>query len=357
MCVSKPLRITFTRAGMLGPICNFIELSGGDPEHIFSLTNVPLGIINEPQQLIPFQDHLNILSTATTELHDDFFGAKLGKQLRTEYLGIYGSWLLSAETLREAIYRAEIGNASMLQTGSSIQLEIRDDMAHWKYRITEPINTGRKQNYLIVVSYMLSVLRHFCGDNWTPELIQIGEPPQGSRKELSLILESDLQYSGAGITIIFNKHLLNTHNSIRKENRVPSQNISGAPPVVPIPPPCDLVGAVREICSLALLEGLPQINWVAGKLGLSARSLQHRLLSMQIRFSTIVKSVIIRRSMELLAKPDETIINIALGLGYSDPAHFSRAFRSWTGISPMEARRAFGMRREHQQNKLLSSQA
>jgi AraC-like DNA-binding protein len=36
----------------------------------------------------------------------------------------------------------------------------------------------------------------------------------------------------------------------------------------------------------------------------------------------------------LLEDPDAKILDIAFQLGYSDPAHFTRAFRKWTSISP-----------------------
>ncbi|WP_416361024.1 MULTISPECIES: helix-turn-helix domain-containing protein [unclassified Microcystis] len=33
------------------------------------------------------------------------------------------------------------------------------------------------------------------------------------------------------------------------------------------------------------------------------------------------------------------LIDIARELGYSDPAHFTRAFKCWTGLSPRDFRR------------------
>jgi AraC-like DNA-binding protein len=38
------------------------------------------------------------------------------------------------------------------------------------------------------------------------------------------------------------------------------------------------------------------------------------------------------------------VIDIALELGYSDPAHFARAFARWTGLAPREFRRLRGTR-------------
>jgi hypothetical protein len=40
----------------------------------------------------------------------------------------------------------------------------------------------------------------------------------------------------------------------------------------------------------------------------------------------------------LLENPDVKLIEVAFELGYSDPAHFTRAFRRWAGVAPREFR-------------------
>jgi AraC-like DNA-binding protein len=44
------------------------------------------------------------------------------------------------------------------------------------------------------------------------------------------------------------------------------------------------------------------------------------------------------RAIGLLARADHSILEIAYSLGYSDPAHFTRAFKRWTGIGPKSYR-------------------
>ena len=46
----------------------------------------------------------------------------------------------------------------------------------------------------------------------------------------------------------------------------------------------------------------------------------------------------IQKAKELMADPDLKLIDIALSVGYHDAAHFNRAFKNVTGLSPSQYR-------------------
>jgi AraC-like DNA-binding protein len=46
-----------------------------------------------------------------------------------------------------------------------------------------------------------------------------------------------------------------------------------------------------------------------------------------------------QQATELLRHSDASVTDIAFDLGYTDVAHFTRAFRRWTGVSPNRYRR------------------
>ncbi|GAA5183480.1 AraC family transcriptional regulator [Niveibacterium umoris] len=48
----------------------------------------------------------------------------------------------------------------------------------------------------------------------------------------------------------------------------------------------------------------------------------------------------LRRALELLRDPMRPIAEIGEVLGYDDPAHFSRQFKRWSGLSPLQYRRS-----------------
>ena len=71
---------------------------------------------------------------------------------------------------------------------------------------------------------------------------------------------------------------------------------------------------------------------------MSVLSLQRRLAKEGLTFSQLVDEVRLEMAVPQLRDPDIKLTDIALGLGYSDPAQFTRAFNRWAGVSPSEYR-------------------
>jgi AraC-like DNA-binding protein len=102
------------------------------------------------------------------------------------------------------------------------------------------------------------------------------------------------------------------------------------------------LGAVVAVTELAIAEGYPRIDWGAAKLGLTRRTLQRRLHDHGTTFAHLAERLLQDSARDLLARTREPVTSIALKLDYTDSAHFTRAFRRWTGMAPSDYRRLSG---------------
>src|SRR5215468_9700493 len=100
-----------------------------------------------------------------------------------------------------------------------------------------------------------------------------------------------------------------------------------------------LADDVQQIVSSLLRDGYPDVHSVAKMMGLSARTLQRRLSDEGVTYARVVARARFDVAQRMLEDPACKIIEVALDLGYSDPAHFARAFVRWTGLAPREFRR------------------
>src|SRR5262245_65164316 len=100
-----------------------------------------------------------------------------------------------------------------------------------------------------------------------------------------------------------------------------------------------LGAVVQETITRLLREGYPGVHSVATMLGLGVRTLQRRLSEEGVTYARVVARVRFNLAQRLLDDPAYKIIEVALDLGYSDQAHFTRAFTRWTGFAPREFQR------------------
>lgn len=89
-----------------------------------------------------------------------------------------------------------------------------------------------------------------------------------------------------------------------------------------------------------LHTGEVSADMVASGLGLSRQTLYRRLKAEGATFEDVLNGLRRRLAEAYLENDRVSVHEIALLVGYSEPAAFSRAYKRWTGLSPREARKA-----------------
>ena len=89
----------------------------------------------------------------------------------------------------------------------------------------------------------------------------------------------------------------------------------------------------------ALSEGVPTLAEVAGRLGMSTRTLQRRLSADGLAYQDLVLGARKTLSEQLLQRTDYALAEIAFLTGFSDQSAFTRAFKRWHGTTPANYRR------------------
>jgi len=99
-----------------------------------------------------------------------------------------------------------------------------------------------------------------------------------------------------------------------------------------------LTAQVKRALREALRSDEAHVDAIAKRLGLTSRSLQRRLEDEGTTFKQVREEV--RRELAQRYLDDGlAIAEISFLLGFSEPSAFFRAFKRWTGLTPLEARR------------------
>jgi AraC-like DNA-binding protein len=78
---------------------------------------------------------------------------------------------------------------------------------------------------------------------------------------------------------------------------------------------------------------------VAKSVAISPRTLQRRLEQQGLDFKKLVRDTRHQFALEYLKDHANTLTQIAFLLGYSEVSAFNRAFKRWTGSTPLDYRR------------------
>jgi AraC-like DNA-binding protein len=100
------------------------------------------------------------------------------------------------------------------------------------------------------------------------------------------------------------------------------------------------VAETAEAIGALLKQLLPyrraSIDTVARHLRVSQRTVQRRLREWGFSFEEILDDIRRTEAIRNIISGENSAAEIASLLGYSDAAHFTRAFRRWTGMAPRD---------------------
>ncbi|TVP59617.1 MAG: AraC family transcriptional regulator [Halomonadaceae bacterium] len=101
----------------------------------------------------------------------------------------------------------------------------------------------------------------------------------------------------------------------------------------------DIVGQVERIVAELLDSGEVTLDAVAARLDIKPRTLRTRLAEAETSFNQVLSDFRYRLARQLLASTNESIDEIVYLTGFSEPSTFYRAFKRWSGMTPIEYRR------------------
>ncbi|MEO1541259.1 MAG: AraC family transcriptional regulator [Pseudomonadota bacterium] len=100
-----------------------------------------------------------------------------------------------------------------------------------------------------------------------------------------------------------------------------------------------LRGQLRDVIARSLSEGLPKMEEVAQRLGMSVRSLHRRLAEDGLSFHTLTEETRRELAEGLLRDDRYSLAEVAFLTGFAEQSSFTRAFKRWVGETPASFRK------------------
>lgn len=179
--------------------------------------------------------------------------------------------------------------------------------------------------------FPIHIVRQFAGPNWVPATMAFEARYTPSAQTRSFWPNTRFLSGQAASWVDVPVSFLGLPNFANELPASPADDEAG-------PSGNDIIGALRLMLPSYLDDGAPTVAEVAEMAGISVRSLQRKLSGAGLSYSDLLGAARFENAARLLRDTDAKIIEVAFSSGYADPAHFSRAFRRISGITPREYR-------------------
>jgi AraC-like DNA-binding protein len=100
-----------------------------------------------------------------------------------------------------------------------------------------------------------------------------------------------------------------------------------------------LIERTKDFIARALSEGLPKMDEIARRLGMSVQSLHRRLAKDGMTFQNLTETTRRELAEGLLRDERSSLAEIAFLTGFSEQSSFNRAFKRWVGRTPANYRK------------------
>jgi AraC-like DNA-binding protein len=228
----------------------------------------------------------------------------------------------------------------IFNSGECFWLGERGDHAWFGQQFTQLDGDSHHASHFSL-TLMLKLIRQVAGQNWHPQTIYSQTPYLGNISDLSLS-EVQINTSQGISAIVFPRRFLGFPlHSFPNNNTDHDYDM-----LLASVPPLSFADSLQQAIAPFLKERYPSIKLAANLSQMSVRTLQRRLTDDQVTYSQLVTRLRYQRALQLLGAPRSgslrdrrmKIIDIAMELGYQDAAHFTRAFKQWTGETPQRFR-------------------
>ncbi len=247
--------------------------------------------------------------------------------------GDFGKMVYQAITLHDAI-QTFCYNAKIEYSRADFYLKMDDEQAWFCRGPIDGDDMQRQQVELYVLGMMIDTIRLGAGSQWQPTTLYLQNDDAKGLADVPLFRNANTRFGCKTTAIGFPQELLGKPLQVdiaaltKPENEL--EDITQDP---------DFGNTLRRVLKNYMRFTPLSLEITAEIIGITPRTLQRQLKKSGLTYQEIIEQLRYEKALPLLQDTQQNILDIALELGYSDAAHFSRAFRRWAGMSPREYRR------------------
>lgn len=293
--------------------------------------------IASPERRISYAAFMQMIERAAQLLAEPGYGLKLGASHDVRDNGLLGFIAANSATLKDALANIE-RYFHVTNEGTDANLELAGPIGILRFRDADPALRRLRQNSERVSALFVRGAQELTRAQATPVRVEFIHERPNLPIDYERILGCPVQFRCQWDAVLFSEETLRlpvigADNRLLRTLEEACRRIIGPPPEKH-----DLVHSVRQYVVEQLAKGVPAFDDVARHFHMSSKTLERRLSERDVGYRELVDEIRSELAKHYLAHTTLRLHQIAYALGFSEPGPLVRAFKRWTGQTPIQYR-------------------
>lgn len=281
--------------------------------------------------------YCQLLIKAAERLHDPLLGLHLGQTIQPAHLGALGYVLLACENLGGALQRIQRYHR-LVHDINPVQHRIEGGNLELQWGIAHG-----KPGALFDESGIAGLVqfgRDVCAQQLPLAQVDFVNPPPADLRPYQAYFDCPVRFNQpmTRLAIPLGSLMAPLRQADPMLLKLMEEQVDAA--MAQLPDAGDLAEMTRRVVAHLAPHGTPELEQVAQALRLSPRVFYRRLAEQGLNFRDLRETALQQVAELHLRDPRLTLAEVGALLGYSEQSAFSRAFKRWSGVPPLQWRQA-----------------
>jgi AraC-like DNA-binding protein len=283
------------------------------------------------------EDYCQLLIASAERLRDPLLGLHLGQIIQPAHLGALGYVLLACENLGAALMRIQRYHR-LIHDINPIEPQLVGDALELRWGVTRG-----KPGALFDEAGITGIVqfgRDLCGQNMPLREVDFVNPAPADTCPYTAYFGCAVRFNQPTTRLVIPVSSLVA--PLRRPDptllKLMEEQVDAA--MAQLPEAGDLAEMSRRVIAHMAPHGMPELEQVAQALQLTPRIYYRRLAEQGLNFRELRETALQQVAEMHLRDERLTLAEVGALLGYAEQSAFSRAFKRWTGLPPLQWRQA-----------------
>ncbi len=312
------------------------------------LRRCDLQIASDDPVYVPFEDQLERHQRFWPVLEevsgDPLVGLHLGSVIPVLSGQIVEYLFMSSPNFQEGLIRSS-KYTRLLSDLFQMRVDLSDESCSVMYQLPGMASASLDQVYDCILVSNLRFFRHLTAGAFKPVKIALTRTAPASTAEYERVFGCPIEFSAQDNRVFFDPEILQLSSLHADPSMLILHEKMADEQIEKIEKQALLVEA-RRIIGEQLENGSPSLEMLSARLDMKVSRLRAHFAELDTSFNQVLSDYRFELAKKLLTRTEETIDQIVYLTGFSEPSTFYRAFKRWTGSTPIVYREQSRQERE-----------